>query len=261
MCHNVDVNDCSYNKYIIMKVVITSAQSVLANAIAEEMADEHELCLLESEVIDASRSTKCVVADHLVVDTLHAAVDGADVLVHTGELPLTPPPSDAGILDWYTRGTYDLMAAAVAAGIRRFVYCGTLELFDVYPTDVYISEMHEPFPPSQGEVMWRYLAEFIVREFVRDHAITGTVLRLGNLVIQDEADVDEPDVSWLDPRDAARVVNMAVGRDASQELNWVRRWQVRHVCANPPNPRFLIDKTIQDRIQFQFSESWKGGHR
>ena len=109
--------------------------------------------------------------------------------------------------------------------------------------------------------MWRYLAEFIVREFVRDHAITGTVLRLGNLVIQDEADVDEPDVSWLDPRDAARVVNMAVGRDASQELNWVRRWQVRHVCANPPNPRFLIDKTIQDRIQFQFSESWQGGHR
>ena len=30
-------------------------------------------------------------------------------------------------------------------------------------------------------------------------------------------------------------------------LNWVRRWQVRHVCADPPNPRFLIDDAKSGR--------------
>ena len=200
-----------------------------------------------------------MIGDPSQAETLPPAVAGVDTVIHTGELPLTPPADDAGKLDWYTRGTYDLMAAAIDAGAKRFIYCGTLDLFDAYPEDVYITEFHEPFPPPSGERMWRYLAEFTVREFVRDHAITGTALRLGTLVAEDEAEPDAPDYSWLDPRDAARAVRTALARDSSDVLNWVQRWQIHHVCANPPNPRFLIQPKNQDGFEHTFAAAWAGG--
>ncbi len=243
-----------------MRVLITSARSWLGRAITDELAGTgDDLRLLESEAFDPPAGCESVGADHLDLASLERAVAGTDAVVHTGELPLTPPPGDGGKLDWYTRGTYDLMAAAVAAGALRFVYCGTLDLFDRYPGDVYISELHEPFPPPSGQTMWRYLAELTVREFTRDHAITGTSLRLGTLTFEEEADAAAPDHCWLDPRDAARAVRTALGRDSGSELNWARRWQVRHVCADPPNPRFLIDDAIREGFEHDFATARKGG--
>ena len=243
-----------------MRILITSAQSSLGRVLVDELAGTgDDLRLLESEAFDPPAGCESVAADHLDAASLEPAVAGIDAVVHTGELPLTPPPGDGGRLDWYTRGTYDLMAAAVAAGALRFVYCGTLDLFDRYPGDVYISELHEPFPPTSGRTMWRYLAELTVREFTRDHAITGTSLRLGTLTFEEEADAAAPDPCWLDPRDAARAVRTALGRDSGGELNWARRWQVRHVCADPPNPRFLIDDAIRKGFEHDFASAWKGG--
>ena len=244
-----------------MKILITSAQSALGRALVDELTGAEELRLLESEAFDPPAGCECVAADHLAPASLEPAVAGVDAVVHTGELPLTPPPDDAGKLDWYTRGTYDLMAAAIAAGAGRFVYCGTLDLFGSYPGNVYITEMNQPFPPASGETMWRYLAEFTVREFTRDHAITGTSLRLGTLTFEEDADATAPDPGWLDPRDAARAVRTALARDSSGELNWVRRWQVLHVCADPPNPRFLIGAAIREGFEHDFAAAWKGGFR
>ena len=242
-----------------MKILITSAQSVLGRAIASELAAGHELRLLETEPIKGPPGTECAVADLMRAATLPAAVSGVEVVIHTGELPLTAPQDDGARLEWYTRGTYDLMAAAIEAGARRFVYCGTLDLFDSYPNDVYITELHEPFPPPAGQSLWRYLAELTIREFVRDNAITGTALRLGTLVAEDEAEPEAPDYSWLDPRDAARAVRTALARDSSDALNWVRRWQIHHVCANPPNPRFLIHPEIQKGFEHSFAAAWASG--
>ena len=242
-----------------MKILITSSQSSLGRALADELTGTGKLRLLESEAFAPPAGCESVAADHLNPASLEPAVAGVDAVVHTGELPRTPPRDDGGKLDWYTRGTYDLVAAAVAAGVRRFVYCGTLDLFDRYPGEVYITEMHEPFPPPSGRTMWRYLAELIFREFTRDHAITGTSLRLGTPTFEGEADPAAPDHAWLDPRDAARAVRTALARDSGGELNWVRRWQVRHVCADPPNPRFLIDEEIRGGFEHDFAPAWNGG--
>ena len=234
-----------------MKVLITSAQSTLSCAIAEELERDCDLRVVDSVDFTAPAGD-FVKVDHLISSTLAAAVTGVDAVVHSGELPSDPPEGDAGKLDWYTRGTYELMAAAIDAGVKKFVYCGTLDLFKTYADDVYISEMHEPFPPPNGQTLWRYLAELTVREFVRDCAITGTGLRLGTLISEDEADPQALDPSWLDPRDSARVVRMALDRDDCSELNWVNRWRLRHVCAIPPNHRFLIDSMIQGVCEHHF---------
>jgi nucleoside-diphosphate-sugar epimerase len=239
-----------------MKILILSSQSVLGRAVTHELASDHELRLLETEPIEGPPGSQVMIGDLLQAGTLPAAVAGVEAVIHTAELPLTPPADDAAKLDWYTRGTYDLMMAAVEAGVKRFIYCGTLHLFDTYPEDTYITEYHEPFPPPCGERMWRYLGEITVREFVRDHAITGTSLRLGTLVAEDEASSDALDHSWLDPRDAARAVGAALARDSSDIHNWVRRWQIHHVCAKPPNPRFLIQPEIQQGFEHTFAAAW-----
>jgi hypothetical protein len=64
---------------------------------------------------------------------------------------------------------------------------------------------------------------------------------LGNLVLEEETAGLPPDPSWLDLRDAAQAFACALRREASREMSAARRWSVYHVCADPPNPRFLID--------------------
>ena len=68
------------------------------------------------------------------------------------------------------------------------------------------------------------------------------MLRLGRLVREDEvAAASEPDLAWLDPRDAAAAVELALAQDRSGSRNWAGRWLVRHVCHPAPHPKFLLD--------------------
>ncbi|MEE2659299.1 MAG: NAD(P)-dependent oxidoreductase [Candidatus Latescibacterota bacterium] len=211
-----------------MRVLIVSAGGELGQAIALGLDFDHQLRLADGPELPG--------------EDLQAILQDMDAVVHTGEPPAAMAQSPNALLDWYTRGTYDLMAAAVAEGVRRFVYCSTLDLFGTYPSDVHISELHEPFPPAQSQSLLRYLAELTVREFTRDHAITATALRLGTLVDADAPTSATVKNSAIDPRDAASAVRAALNRNDSDSLNWVRRWGIYHVCADHPNPRFLIDR-------------------
>jgi nucleoside-diphosphate-sugar epimerase len=93
--------------------------------------------------------------------------------------------------------------------------------------------------------MSNYLGELVCREFARERPVTVTALRLGTLVNEEETDGLAPDPAWLDYRDAAQAFVCALRRDTSGELLWIRRWGLYHVCADIPNPRFLIEPARQ----------------
>ena len=135
------------------------------------------------------------------------------------------------------------MAAAAEAGVKRFIYCGTLHLFDTYPEDTYITEYHEPFPPPSGERMWRYLGELTVREFVRDHAITGTSLRLGTLVAEDEASLrrSRPQL--------ARPSRRGAGGAHGVGTRFLRYAQLGPALADSPRVRQAAEPALPDPAQ------------
>jgi len=72
---------------------------------------------------------------------------------------------------------------AVDSGVRRLVYASTLRMFQSYPDDVYLTEFWKPRQSTDIAEIATYLGETTVREFTRCNLVTGTALRLSELVV------------------------------------------------------------------------------
>ena len=242
----------------------------MGRVLLDRLSGDHRLRVARppgAEAPDAS-GLEIVDADLYDADGACLAVAGVDAIVHTGPAgPPALPPADSyecerALLDRATRGTRALLQAAVESGVSRLVYCSSLEVFHETPDDVYVSEQQRPRPGTAMRRLAYHLAEQVTREFAREHAVTVTVLRLGRLAREDEvAEGTEPDLTWLDPRDAAAAVELALGRDRAGSRNWVGRWQVRHVCHQPPHPKFLLDgiREMGFEPRHNFHRQWAAG--
>lgn len=232
-----------------MRILITGASSRFAQAIATELGEEHDLLLMDSVPVEVTGKRSTFMQGSLLNhEDTWKAVRGIDALIHTGNPPSDLPPDglkqEQMLLDLGTRGTHNICKAAVEAGVKKILYAGTLEIFSTYPDDVYISEMWKPLPTPEMAQMARYLGELTCREFARDYMVTATSLRLGKLVLEEEVEGQSPDLMWLDLRDAAQAFRCALKRDASHHVWWTARWAMYHVCADIPNPKFLIDSAV-----------------
>ena len=237
-----------------MRVLVTGAASALGQEVVAALAADERVQLRLLDDCAAQRQDVEWIAARLTdPDAVQQAVRDVDAIVHTGE----PPPeseSEEVLLDQATRGTHVLFQTAVEAGVKRFVYGSTLEVFRAYPDTVYVTEYYKPLPPPETAVLARYLGEVTCREFAREYPITVTALRLGKLVWEEEVAGRERDLMWVDIRDAAQAFCAALARDASASLNWVPRWAVYHIAAPITHPKFLLDraKSMGYRPQREF---------
>ena len=133
-------------------------------------------------------------------------------------------------------------AQRVEAGIKKFICASTLSIFNTYADDVYITELWKPLPSPEIVEMTKYLGELTAREFARDHLVTATGLRLGELVLEEAVQGETPNLAWLDIRDAAGAFRCVLNRDNSNSASWTQRWAIYHICADIPNPKFLINQ-------------------
>jgi len=248
-----------------VRVLITGAASRLGQAIAKELADDHELRLLDSTAIIPGGKARFIQGDLTDPDVVGEAVSGVDAIVHTGEPPLSLPEDELAreqqLLDWASRGTHVVFTCGVEAGVRRFVYGSTLEIFAAYPDDVYISEMWKPRPGLDMPAMSRYLGEVTCRTFVHGHLIGVTVLRLGRLVLEEEVTGREADLMWVDLRDAAQAFACALERDTADSAWWTQRWGLFHIAAPIPNGKYLIKPALGMGYapQHSFAAHWQPG--
>lgn len=250
-----------------MNVLITGGHSRLARAIVGVLALDHTLHLWGTPQ-DVGLEATWVQGDVRDPNVAGQAVQGMDAIIHTGEPPLhlpdDPLAQEQELLDLATRGTHVLFKAGVEAGVKRFVYGSTLEVFESYPDDVFISEMWRPKPTPEPFALTRYLGELTAREFAREFAVSVTALRLGKLVVETDVTDTEPDLMWLDFRDAAHAFALALGRDASAAVNFRERWALHHICAAIPNGKYLVASGGWNVLagfepQHNFESHWQGG--
>ena len=229
-----------------MNILITGASSQLAQAIATELKDDHSVRLMDSVPVDVAEGCDFTQGNILDPEDSWEVLRGIDTLIHTGEPPTDLPSDELNreqmLLDLATRGTHVLFSAAVEAGIKKFICASTLSIFNAYPDDVYITELWKPLPSPEIVEMTKYLGELTAREFAREHLVTVTGLRLGELVLEEAVQRETPSLAWLDIRDAAGAFRCALNRDSSSSAWWTQRWAVYHICADIPNPKFLIDQ-------------------
>src|SRR5262249_49613713 len=73
------------------------------------------------------------------------AVVGVDAVLHLA--PVSPPPlTDLDVVDCATRGTYNLVTAALKAGVQKLLLGSTLDIFDRMPAHWRVSESWRPCP-------------------------------------------------------------------------------------------------------------------
>lgn len=238
-----------------MRVLITGAASALGQAVATALAGTAQVRLMD-DCAPPRQEVEWIAARLTDADAAWQAVRRVDAVVHTGEPPPAPECAE-DLLDRATRGTHVLLQAAVEAGVKRFVYGSTLEVFRAYPDTVYVTEHYKPLPGPELKVLARYLGELTCREFARDYPITGTALRLGKLVWEEEVVGRERDLMWVDVRDAAQAFCAALTRDASASLDWVPRWAVYHIAAPIAQPKFLLDRA--QAMGYRPQHAFRGG--
>ena len=169
-----------------MKLLITSANTDLAQQLAFSLSTDHQIRL--TDVVDCQTDFDfyCSGLDH----ESQLPVQHIDSVVHLAKLPSTSIALN-GItdtanqrLDFSTRCTYNLLKASVENGVSNFVFVSTLGLFNKFGQDVAIGPRWRPRPTTDPDLLAPYLGECVCREFAREGVIKITILRLGQVHIR-----------------------------------------------------------------------------
>lgn len=212
-----------------MQLLLTSAAAPLARSLTEALRGEYLLRLTEripvAGVVDFALSP---LGPDLSTNLL---VRGMDAIVHIAE-PL-PTDSELQQIDYLTRCTYNLCLAAAAEGVKRLIYLSTLDLMTAYDPNYLVTERWKPKPPTHAPTLAKHLGEFTCREFAREHKLSVVVLRLGRVVRADAVASQPVDPLWVDERDVAQAVKLALTAELS-------RWAVFHIGADSSQARFPV---------------------
>lgn len=179
-----------------MRVVVTG-QGLLPEALVRALQGEHEVIVAAGDVRDE--------------DVAKDTIAGAEALFHLA--PVAPGPAEEGSaserIDHVTRGTFVLLRAAVAAGVRRVVLGSTLSLFERYPASWAVSETWQPLPdvtdPAQ---LAAHLAEQSAKQFAHFEPVEVVCLRLATVVDHQVAGRRDP--HWLHIEDAVQACMRAL---------------------------------------------------
>lgn len=222
-----------------MRVVVTGRGMVPA-ALAQALRPEHEVVTGGDDLRDAAAMA------HLVA--------GADALVHLAPVaPGLPDGASAGErLDHATRGTYVLVQAAVAAGVRRVVQGSTLDLFARYPASWAVSETWQPLPDvTDAAQLAAHLAEQSAQQFAHVAPIEVVCLRFGT-VVDDQAAGGRRDPRWLHVEDAVQACLQALTRplqpsDAARSAWPAPAWRVYHIPGGGRHTRIPLTRAGGER--------------
>lgn len=215
-----------------MKVALTGGHSPLGVALRAALGGTHEVAVAGAGDLRDEEFAKGV-------------VDGADALIHLA--PLYPDlPAGAGereALDGATRGTYVLLHAAVASGVRRVVLGSSLDLFERYPGSWAVGEAWQPLPDvSDVSQLTAFLAEESAKQFARIEPLMVVCLRFGHIVDGEGAAGQRYDPRWLHVEDAVQAVTKALtvtpeARPPGTTGEPRQGWWVYHIPGGGPHTR------------------------
>jgi nucleoside-diphosphate-sugar epimerase len=216
-----------------MKILITGANTPLASCIAERISATHEVLLTDAESEPANG---------LLFDPRELAGDcellnGVEIILHCGVLP-TDCSDEQQVLDFATRGTYNLMNAAVAAGVRRFIHFSTLDFMTDKVDEYWVDERFKPRPDTEVTQLAHFLVERMAYQFAIESHLEVISLRLAETVIEEEVSGLDFDSDWVDLRDVAQAAEMAL------EFKLSDRYRIFHIAANTFEGRWEVGHAV-----------------
>jgi UDP-glucose 4-epimerase len=162
-----------------MRVLITGSSGRLGEQLADSLAPAHTIVGVDRR---AGRRTT-LVGDIADPDFVAQAAAGAEAILHTASLhaPDVVRASKAAFIQANITGTLNLLNAAVANNVRRFVYTSTTSLYGnaLVPTDR-AAWVTEDLPPQPRDIydVTKIAAEQLCRLFAMEHGLPVLALRV-----------------------------------------------------------------------------------
>jgi nucleoside-diphosphate-sugar epimerase len=239
-----------------MKVLITGAGGRVGTVVCQELAKDHSLRLLDIRPIEApvGEFLQGSVADW---ETVRRAVDGMEGVVHLA----IHSPAEQRNQTYHeymqddvavgVKGTDLLLYAAKEAGVRRFVYTSSLNVYSArYPgAGEFLTDRDEPLSAEHyGTIKW--LAEELCRHYALRQGLSTLVLRFNSVTFPEvwaTQDKDQQHPGYASTRvhvlDVAQAVRLALEKEG---IPWGR------CLISGANPEKRFDtQTAEDLIGFR----------
>jgi len=127
-------------------------------------------------------------ADLADADSLRAAVDGVDVIIHQGAQIPQGSSSSERMLDVNTRATMSLLEGALASRrpLKRFLFASTYQTYNPFVTRPVEFAEDSPQRPIDIYALTKLLSEEICLSYMREYGLPVTILRYSSIKAANE---------------------------------------------------------------------------
>ena len=183
-----------------MKVLVTGAAGRIGSTALPRLLEAgHTVTAFDRKAPAlADPGLETVIGSLEDASAVRAAARGAEGVLHLGSLMSWNPQDADRLFAANVAGTRNVLAAAVAAGARRFVFASSGEVYpEGRPQFLPITEDH-PCLPVSDYGMTKLLGEELVRFHARRFGLASVILRLSH--VQDAAELLDPQSFFSGPR-------------------------------------------------------------
>ncbi len=222
-----------------MAVLVTGSSGRIGSDVVD-LADPSQLSIRQGDLVDR-RPMLAQPFVHLDVTdpaSCRAACAGVEAVLHLAADPSPAADFRTTVMPLNMGGTYNMVEAAVDAGVSRFVFASSVQAVEGYPPDHQVREEDPPRPANDYGV-GKAFGEALCAAAAVAHADTTFVsVRIGNYTQQrpgSEAAWRDR-TSWLSPADGVQLLMLALTAPLGGHA-------VVHGVSNNATKRLSIERT------------------
>ncbi len=212
-----------------MRIVVTGGSGKAGRWAVNDLRKHGHDVLNVDLTRDGSAHGLCVVADLTDLGQAHDVIRGADAVVHLAAIPAPELRPEGETFRINAMSTYNVFAAAEAAGARRVVWASSETVlglpFDTPPLFAPIDETIEPRPESSYSLA-KLAGETMATQFARRTGVPHVGLRISNIMEPDDYAAfpsywDDPTIrkwnlwGYVDVRDLAQAIRRGLEADVT----------------------------------------------
>lgn len=163
-----------------MRVLLTGAAGFVGQPALDQLGQRHEVTPFDLRPVpDCDRALLGDVLDYRAVE---AAMAGQDAVVNTIMAPNPAYGADGPGFTVNVRGMLNLLEAARAHGVRRFVHTSSGVVHQGYPAGTFYAHDLYPLKASGAYSLSKLLQEELARNYHEQHGLSIAILRPRDII-------------------------------------------------------------------------------
>ncbi len=223
-----------------MRVLVTGASGRIGTAFTAECRSS-DLQLVRADLVDHDPRSEAPFRQLDVTDdtACQQACHDVDAVLHLAADPRPDADFSNAVLPVNIVGTYNMVVAAVASGVERFVFASSAQAVEGYPVDTQVRETDAPWPANDYGV-GKAFGEALCASWAVRSTTSFIAVRIGNYSPEVPAAATSSlrdRAAWLSQGDANQLLRLALVQPCSSS------YLVAHGISDNAVKRLAIDAT------------------